>query len=224
MPNKTIKPIETHYKGYRFRSRLEARWAVFFDEMGIKWDYEVEGYDLGESGWYLPDFYLKSFNCFCEIKPTTNNIDKKVSVFSKQYPTLLCVGNPGDSGSNLFSCCVETNSGGGYECCRSLFYPAILENDYELLIFKPRILCDIDWNTAPMDFNWDVLPDCETIFHLNESPLVRSRWGIYADFDDYISALSYLDNKCAKILIKAYNAAKSARFEHGENGISRVAA
>ena len=26
-----IKPIETHYKGYRFRSRLEARWAVFFD-------------------------------------------------------------------------------------------------------------------------------------------------------------------------------------------------
>ena len=26
-----IKAIETYYKGYRFRSRLEARWAVFFD-------------------------------------------------------------------------------------------------------------------------------------------------------------------------------------------------
>lgn len=25
-----IKPIETKYDGYLFRSRLEARWAVFF--------------------------------------------------------------------------------------------------------------------------------------------------------------------------------------------------
>ena len=24
------QPIETMYRGYRFRSRLEARWAVFF--------------------------------------------------------------------------------------------------------------------------------------------------------------------------------------------------
>lgn len=28
----TIKAIDTIYKGYKFRSRLEARWAVFFDE------------------------------------------------------------------------------------------------------------------------------------------------------------------------------------------------
>jgi hypothetical protein len=33
-----IKTIETIYNGYRFRSRLEARWAVFFDAMGIKYD------------------------------------------------------------------------------------------------------------------------------------------------------------------------------------------
>lgn len=33
-----IKPIETKYKGYRFRSRLEARWAVFFDALGISWE------------------------------------------------------------------------------------------------------------------------------------------------------------------------------------------
>jgi hypothetical protein len=44
----TIKPIETHYKGYRFRSRLEARWAVFFDELGLRWEYEREGFDLGD--------------------------------------------------------------------------------------------------------------------------------------------------------------------------------
>jgi hypothetical protein len=53
-----IKAIETCYKGYRFRSRLEARWAVFFDALGIAWEYEKEGYDLGEAGWYLPDFFV----------------------------------------------------------------------------------------------------------------------------------------------------------------------
>lgn len=39
-----LKAIETEYKGYRFRSRPEARWAVFFDACGVKWDYEPEGY------------------------------------------------------------------------------------------------------------------------------------------------------------------------------------
>ena len=32
-----IKAIETSYKGYLFRSRLEARWAVFFDALGLVW-------------------------------------------------------------------------------------------------------------------------------------------------------------------------------------------
>ena len=41
-----IKAIETEYNGYRFRSRLEARWAVFFDAMGIKYEYEPEGFEL----------------------------------------------------------------------------------------------------------------------------------------------------------------------------------
>jgi hypothetical protein len=65
-----IKPIETVYKGYRFRSRLEARWAVFFDALGIEWEYEKEGYDLGEAGWYLPDFWLPNEQVFVEVKPS----------------------------------------------------------------------------------------------------------------------------------------------------------
>ena len=40
-----IKAIETFYKGYHFRSRLEARWAVFFETLGIPWKYEVEGFE-----------------------------------------------------------------------------------------------------------------------------------------------------------------------------------
>ena len=50
----SIKPIETHYDGHRFRSRLEARWAVFFNTLGIKYQYEVEGYEMGDLR-YLPD-------------------------------------------------------------------------------------------------------------------------------------------------------------------------
>lgn len=68
-----IQAIETHYKGYRFRSRLEARWAVFFEALGIEWEYEKEGY-IVDGKPYLPDFWLPDFG-FIEIKgeyPTDN--------------------------------------------------------------------------------------------------------------------------------------------------------
>lgn len=78
-----IKAIETLYRGYRFRSRLEARWAVFFDVAKIEWRYEPEGFDLGgvkapnepvdtdaySPLWYLPDFYLPNQDCWIEVKP-----------------------------------------------------------------------------------------------------------------------------------------------------------
>ncbi|MGW5387165.1 DnaB-like helicase N-terminal domain-containing protein [Nocardia sp. NPDC003963] len=52
-----MKAIETEYAGHRFRSRIEARWAVFFDTLEIEWEYEAQGFDL-PSGRYLPDFWL----------------------------------------------------------------------------------------------------------------------------------------------------------------------
>ena len=64
----SIKAIETVYKGYRFRSRLEARYAVMFDALGFEWQYEPEGFDLGEMGYYLPDFFLPKLNVWIEIK------------------------------------------------------------------------------------------------------------------------------------------------------------
>lgn len=72
----TIQPIETVYQGYKFRSKLEARWALYFDLVKVAWDYEPDGYDLGDLGWYLPDFYLPDFNTFIEIKPKTGDKDK----------------------------------------------------------------------------------------------------------------------------------------------------
>lgn len=51
------------------RSRLEARWACYFDYLGIKWEYEKEGFDLGEAGKYLPDFWLPQVSMWAEVKP-----------------------------------------------------------------------------------------------------------------------------------------------------------
>lgn len=56
-----IKAIETLYNGYRFRSRLEARWAVFFDSLGVKYEYEPEGFLLPSGKYYLPDFRIKCY-------------------------------------------------------------------------------------------------------------------------------------------------------------------
>lgn len=65
----TIQAIETKYKGYRFRSRLEARYAVALDELGMPWSYEQQGFDLGDDGKYLPDFWLPTIDAFMEVKP-----------------------------------------------------------------------------------------------------------------------------------------------------------
>lgn len=80
-----IKAIETVYNGYRFRSRLEARWAVFFDTLGIAYQYEPEGFDLGNGIWYLPDFWLPRQGCWIEIKGNspTKTEDEKASALAK---------------------------------------------------------------------------------------------------------------------------------------------
>jgi hypothetical protein len=64
-----MKVIETKYKSHFFRSRLEARWAVYFDSLEIKWIYEPEGYQLSDGGRYLPDFWLPDHKLFAEVKP-----------------------------------------------------------------------------------------------------------------------------------------------------------
>lgn len=61
-------PIETRYRGYRFRSRLEARWAVFLDKMKEPWEYEKEGFRLANGYRYLPDFWLPRLHLWLETK------------------------------------------------------------------------------------------------------------------------------------------------------------
>lgn len=64
----SIAAIETEYAGCRFRSRLEARWAVFFDRLRMKWRYEEQGYELADGTRYLPDFYLPDQAMYVEVK------------------------------------------------------------------------------------------------------------------------------------------------------------
>lgn len=71
-----MKAISTQYKGYLFRSRLEARWGVFLDALGIAWDYEAEGFEI-EGERYLPDFWLPTVKMWAEVKPDKLNAREK---------------------------------------------------------------------------------------------------------------------------------------------------
>jgi hypothetical protein len=96
----TIKAKETRYNGYRFRSRLEARWAVFFDTLHIKYEYEKEGYELGEAGSYLPDFWLPQVQMWGEVKavePTEQENMKMIALVRLTgFGCLRLIGTPED--------------------------------------------------------------------------------------------------------------------------------
>jgi hypothetical protein len=89
--------IQTTYRGRVFRSRLEARWAAFFDRIG--WRYEYEPFDLPR---WIPDFVLmsppyKKGPCLVEVKPIVE-IDRAVAeemveaVEGTDYKALLLLG------------------------------------------------------------------------------------------------------------------------------------
>ena len=88
-----IKPIETIYAGSRFRSRLEARWAVFFNWLKIRYVYEPEGYELSDGTRYLPDFYLPDQDTFFEAKGVlTREDERKIQQFRKDINKPVVIG------------------------------------------------------------------------------------------------------------------------------------
>lgn len=102
-----IQAIETFYRGIRFRSRLEARWAKLFSELGIDWMYETEGYNIalkdGTHIRYLPDFVLRggSVRCpdplFVEVKGDMKAEDAiKIRAFSDYHPIYVVGAIPED--------------------------------------------------------------------------------------------------------------------------------
>lgn len=96
-----LNAIETEYKGYRFRSRLEARWAVAFDAMGIKYEYEPEGFVLNDGSKYLPDFRLlnvRHSSYFNEFEPMYAEVKGVMSAYDLKriqlFPApIVVIGN-----------------------------------------------------------------------------------------------------------------------------------
>lgn len=105
-----IKAISTIYNGYKFRSRLEAKWAVYFDALRIKYEYEPEGYVFNDGTCYLPDFYLPQMEAYFEVKP--HSISEKDACEAKEKLeylaegtnkfAMLCYGDPIDNEIQIY--------------------------------------------------------------------------------------------------------------------------
>lgn len=197
-----IKPIETYYAGCRFRSRLEARWAVFFDALGIKWEYEPEGFETKSGERYLPDFYLPNDKIYAEVKPPTakwvddfHRADKFVGKNGIGQVVFLSNIPDDRSGREWFPVFpvlhYDTFTG-----INSVRYASFMDG-----IFNRR--CGASKVYASEYF--------EAMAHC------RHKEG---DLDglltDYLRVS--LSEETEKEIRKQYNKARSARFEHGEEG------
>jgi len=219
-----MKAIETRYKGYRFRSRLEARWAVFFDALGVRWEYERQGFDLGSAGCYLPDFFIPDMNLWVEVKPDAD-IDLadwvKVEAFQKELlakereasrsdervgpseSALVCVGTPGYFGGK-HSYRLHYSLGSAVEhffhcpLCRRLATGSVWGPN-------PRYPSNTEWMAQCMACDiWDRGQE----HGRDPYPGAYFHKGLVSCPDEA--------GVITAELRRAYTAARSARFEHGE--------
>ena len=223
-----MKAIETIYKGYRFRSRLEARWAVFFDKMGIKFEYEKEGYEKGDYR-YLPDFYLPQYGMHVEVKGV---MDERSAV---TLANMIDFGSPipfVDYSENA-KCKNEAIEAGASPY---IFCPGILLlGDIPLLnhgfvihkLLQHNKGIRVNYFSFNRFYRERIFTDCEL-------SLINSFSGHEFDmecytFDCYSSSTESLikafepvsfpcETKLARLeTAKAYTAARQARFEFGKN-------
>ena len=102
-----IKAKPTVYQGTRFRSRLEARWAAFFDAIGREWAYEPKLPEL-QTMQYQPDFLTDDGadgTTLIEVKPAIDSHqtiqlleDAKWQAVAEATSCdfVLLIGDPGD--------------------------------------------------------------------------------------------------------------------------------
>lgn len=200
-----IKAIETIYKGFRFRSRLEARWAVFFDALGVQWDYEKEGFELGEAGRYLPDFWLPEQRFWIEIKAMYPPADerKKLQAFAWGMPDdeVYLFDRPDFQAPYMSK--PDFNFVGAWG---RFFSPHAGKDDYEGDCAQAWVQCtECIMEGRPPTFG--------ILFggFLTKHAIQDHGWSPGEDF---------IGGGCddTPTLVQAYQAAKQARFEHGESG------
>lgn len=100
--------IPTIYREIEYRSRTEARWAIFFTELGITHHYEPELISLSSGNKYLPDFRLDDFDAWFEVKPNNEAIVTeecaKARLLSMDRPdskVWLAIGAPNEEEANI---------------------------------------------------------------------------------------------------------------------------
>ena len=145
----TIQPIQTKYLNRFFRSRLEARWAVFFTELGIKFEYEYEGFDLSNGQKYLPDFWLPTFDggIWAEVKPDGGDFFK-ARMFCNDYGERMwfCEGSPSKAIYKIYvgkGCKGWEYVEGSYECGIPVWADAYDENR---MFIQPCCFGDHCWH------------------------------------------------------------------------------
>jgi hypothetical protein len=181
--NSQLQALETHWAGHRFRSRGEARWAVFFQEAGIPWEYEPQGYKL-EHGCYLPDFWLPTQECFIEIKSGWPTEEECEIAYELAHA----------SGFNVYLFYGHIPYEGG----ESPFYPQVF-GDSAYALFG-------DCPGFDVGHMWCECPVCAEVGI--EFQAEASRLPCHCSNCD--------PNGASPRLLRAYAAARSARFEHGE--------
>jgi hypothetical protein len=204
--NKPHGAIQTHYAGHVFRSRLEARWAVFFDALKVEWKYEEQGYEVAGQR-YLPDFFLPSLNAWCEVKGDPNGLQKDFT----RMATILGPDSPlpgwieGSSSIIVFGHVPRVEMG-------TFFHPLLrygsrgIHRDW--CFFAPLI----DGGLSLCKTSGIVLErmlGLESDVHL-EMEANDPGWVVETRF--------VATKKCLRPIEVAYRAASSARFEHGEVG------
>lgn len=202
-----MKAIETSYRGYRFRSRLEARWAVFFDALNLSWEYEPEGFDLGFGELYLPDFRVTSpqgLVTWYEVKPRHTLKDRKFQTFQE---SLLELSHGEDSTPAVFLAGDPVDvlcDGRAHVCPRcGQINLALLDTLDNYADDEVSVYC---W---PCDLN---TPSGGG--HPEEpGAIIASR-----PHKGFLVLEPYAWAQHKAIVQKAAIAARSARFEHGENG------
>ncbi len=191
-----LKAIQTEYNGYLFRSRLEARWAVFFDACGVEYEYEPEGYDLGNGLMYLPDFLLHGVegrdggDLYVEVKGQMTDADaKKIKRFYE-----MGKGEPGVYGKSKTAILVVGQIPSGANIS--------------------DILWRIEYEAYNDCRNWPNKYNFKTIDgdYFAAFPGVNHE-GKFELFGHDSSYLCYMDEAATE---KAYRLARQARFEHGE--------
>ena len=182
-----IQAIQTLYKGFRFRSRLEARWAVFLDELKADWTYEPEGFDL-EGTWYLPDFLVKDWNVWIEVKGSVPTDDEKekcqLLAAASGKRVLLLIGEPW----------TESDS-----------------SSYGITLFTGD---DSDWDeTEGWEFG-EGRRCADEIWLVSDAYGATTLKSVPHERDDG----NPLSGSYAAAIVAALTTARGARFEHGESG------